>query len=204
MQTVKEYVFIFDIGNVMLDFDLEDLQKAIATDANIGLTRVRTEWQHPDFVDVETGRIEPEQHFALLSSRLGLTWTFAQYVDYWAGLFKVNPAGRQLYLELHQKGYRVAMLSNLGAHHWTAIQRRFPDFFTVGEQCFFSFALGLHKPDPRIYRAVCRELKVKPDQCVFLDDREDNVLGARSIGMHAHPYSANDPRPAEQFIAAFL
>lgn len=201
---MKEYVFIFDIGNVMLDFDLEDIQRAIAFDSNVALTRVQTEWQHSDFVDVETGRIEPEQHYTLLSSRLGLRWTFEQYVDYWVGLFRINPVGRQLYLDLHQKGYRVAMLSNLAEHHWTAIQRGYPDFFNVGEHHFFSFEMGLHKPDPRIYQAVCRDLKVEPRRCVFLDDMEENVSGARSIGMHAHRFSARDPRLAEQFIAAFL
>jgi putative hydrolase of the HAD superfamily len=42
---------------------------------------------------------------------------------------------------------------------------------------------GLRKPDPEIYRLVCDELSVEPDEAVFLDDLGVNLKPARAMGM---------------------
>ena len=46
-----------------------------------------------------------------------------------------------------------------------------------------SIAVGLRKPDPRIYQLVCRELDVEPAEAVFLDDIGSNLKTARALGM---------------------
>jgi epoxide hydrolase-like predicted phosphatase len=47
-----------------------------------------------------------------------------------------------------------------------------------------SSVVGLRKPDPRIYEHVCREMEVRPEEAVFLDDIGRNLKPARSLGMH--------------------
>ncbi len=46
-----------------------------------------------------------------------------------------------------------------------------------------SSALGLRKPDPRIYRHACAEIGVEPSRAVFLDDIGRNLKPARELGM---------------------
>lgn len=46
-----------------------------------------------------------------------------------------------------------------------------------------SSALGMRKPDPRIYRHACRALDVAPEEAVFLDDIGRNLKPARELGM---------------------
>jgi putative hydrolase of the HAD superfamily len=49
-----------------------------------------------------------------------------------------------------------------------------------------SCAVGLSKPDPRIYELACRRLDVRPDECVFVGDgANDELAGARRVGMRA-------------------
>ncbi|KPK21345.1 MAG: hypothetical protein AMK69_21945 [Nitrospira bacterium SG8_3] len=48
----------------------------------------------------------------------------------------------------------------------------------------FSSEVGMQKPDPEIYRLTLSRLKVEPQETIFLDDRERNVDGALSVGMH--------------------
>lgn len=57
-----------------------------------------------------------------------------------------------------------------------ALRACFDDFFE-------SSVLGLHKPDPRIYRHACRALDVEPSESVFLDDIGRNLKAARALGM---------------------
>jgi putative hydrolase of the HAD superfamily len=48
----------------------------------------------------------------------------------------------------------------------------------------FSADVGMQKPSPEIYRLTLARLQVEPQEALFLDDREKNVDGARSVGMH--------------------
>jgi putative hydrolase of the HAD superfamily len=45
--------------------------------------------------------------------------------------------------------------------------------------------VGLHKPQPEIYRLACERLGVEPDDAVFVDDLRENCAGAAAVGMAA-------------------
>jgi len=77
------------------------------------------------------------------------------------------------------RGLRVGALTNnwLGDDDGTrALRDHFDEFI---ESC----ALGLRKPDPRIYEHACRALGVEPEHTVFLDDIGLNLKPARAMGM---------------------
>jgi putative hydrolase of the HAD superfamily len=49
-----------------------------------------------------------------------------------------------------------------------------------------SCAVGLSKPDPRIYELACKRLDVRPDECMFVGDgANDELAGAERVGMRA-------------------
>jgi putative hydrolase of the HAD superfamily len=49
-----------------------------------------------------------------------------------------------------------------------------------------SCAVGLSKPDPRIYRLACERLEVEPEECLFVGDgANDELAGAERVGMRA-------------------
>ena len=49
-----------------------------------------------------------------------------------------------------------------------------------------SCAVGLRKPDPRIYRLACERLEVEPQECLFVGDgANDELAGAERVGMTA-------------------
>ncbi|KAI8489369.1 Bifunctional epoxide hydrolase 2 [Branchiostoma belcheri] len=52
-------------------------------------------------------------------------------------------------------------------------------FDLVVESC----RVGLRKPDPAIFHLTCRQLGVKPQEAVFLDDIGNNVKAARQLGI---------------------
>jgi putative hydrolase of the HAD superfamily len=63
-----------------------------------------------------------------------------------------------------------------------------------------SAALGLHKPDPRLFLAVCGRLGAAPADCVMVGDRIDNdivparLLGMRTIRFKCGRHAAQEPR----------
>jgi putative hydrolase of the HAD superfamily len=65
----------------------------------------------------------------------------------------------------------------------------------------FSAELRITKPDPRIYRYSLEHLGVDAAQALFLDDRQNNVDGARAIGMEGLLYST--PRKLHDDLASW-
>jgi putative hydrolase of the HAD superfamily len=51
-----------------------------------------------------------------------------------------------------------------------------------------SSVLGVAKPDPAYFAAACRSVDTPPDRCLFVDDQDRNVRGARAGGLSAHRY----------------
>jgi putative hydrolase of the HAD superfamily len=86
----------------------------------------------------------------------------------------------------HEK-LRTAMLTNnfvavgagSGARPAGAMAEVLHHFDVIVE----SSRTGLRKPDPAIYELVCRELDVRPEAAVFLDDLGVNLKPARAMGM---------------------
>ena len=45
--------------------------------------------------------------------------------------------------------------------------------------------IGATKPNPAMYNTICERLGAKPEECLFVDDREINLTGAEKCGLHA-------------------
>lgn len=95
------------------------------------------------------------------------------------------------YLATLRPRYRTAILSNsfVGAREREQALYSFGDDF---DPVIYSHEEGMEKPDPRFYRLACDRLAVSPADVVFVDDREENVAGAQSIGMPAVLFRDNE------------
>jgi putative hydrolase of the HAD superfamily len=58
---------------------------------------------------------------------------------------------------------------------------------------FCSAYIGMRKPEPRMFRAGVALLHFKPEQCVFIDDRDTNCAAAAQVGLHAIQYKGEEP-----------
>jgi putative hydrolase of the HAD superfamily len=58
-------------------------------------------------------------------------------------------------------------------------------FDEVFDAQFYSWELGVAKPDPAYFETIIETIKVSPERVLFLDDNEPNVDGARSAGLRA-------------------
>lgn len=86
--------------------------------------------------------------------------------------------------ELRRRGHRLGMISACSAEVpevWA--QTPFDGLF---HSTVFSCAVGVSKPDRRIYRIACDELDVEPGDCLFVGDgANDELPGAERAGMTA-------------------
>ena len=55
-----------------------------------------------------------------------------------------------------------------------------------------SAQLGLRKPNKKIFIYACNNLLAEPEECIFIDDTEINIIGANNIGMRGILYNPNN------------
>jgi putative hydrolase of the HAD superfamily len=86
--------------------------------------------------------------------------------------------------------YIIALLSNDIAE-WSAYLRERHGIGPYIDHAFVSSDLGLRKPDPRIYREALKMLKLKPSECVFIDDSPERVDAAAELGIASIFFNRN-------------
>ena len=103
---------------------------------------------------------------------------------------------------LQREGLRLALLTNNVKEFGDAWRATFPvdELFEVVVD---SSAVGMRKPDERIYRLTCERIGVDPTAAVFVDDNRDNVDAARAVGMEAVHFG-DDPWVAIDELDAIL
>ena len=85
--------------------------------------------------------------------------------------------------ELRERGYKVGLITVCTED----VELLWPESAFAGlfDAEIFSNAVGLSKPDPRIYRLCCEQLGVEPHESVFVGDgANDELEGARRVGLH--------------------
>jgi putative hydrolase of the HAD superfamily len=181
--------FIFDIGNVLIDFDLPRLLEMISKNSKVPLKDLKKTWTQKDTFDVETGKVDPKEHYHRYAESIGLKWSYEAWTMKWMDIYSINEAGMAIFRECRANGFSIYVLSNLAEYNKEAIEKKFDNFFEMFDESFFSYELGMHKPDPEIFLCVCSRIITPPEQCIFIDDLHENVQGARSIGMVAIQFS---------------
>ena len=97
------------------------------------------------------------------------------------------PGMYELVQDLKNRGVGVYGLTNWPAETFTEARRRFRTMGSI-ENYVVSSSVRLVKPDPAVYRLLLSKYSLKPEECLFIDDREDNVNAAIRLGMSGIVY----------------
>jgi glucose-1-phosphatase len=174
---------IFDIGGVLINQDLRALATGLSVRTGQDVDRVLSLFGRAVVRGVETGRVSSEGYFNRTIAPQLPGISYEDWIGAWMNNYSLNQAAWDLLEESRDRGHSTGILSNLSEFNKLAIERKFPHFFRGAHRNFLSYELGLHKPDAEAYLAVSRQLGIAPAGCLFLDDVEENVLGARAAGL---------------------
>ena len=86
-------------------------------------------------------------------------------------------------------GCKIFLLSNISAYfaeHYKEIP-----ILEKMDKCIFSGVCKLQKPDEKIYRYLCSECDIIPEETVFVDDRIENIEGAQKVGITGYLFDGD-------------
>jgi putative hydrolase of the HAD superfamily len=182
---------IFDLGNVLLDFDHRIAAERIAKFSSRNAEEIYGLFFDSELTGLfEEGKISPLQFFVRVKKILKLKIDFAAFLPIWNEIFFLSERNQAVYdLACRLKGrYALALLSNINSLHWEYLRKTF-GVFDVFERFFLSYALGLRKPDQDIYLEVLRILGALPHQVFYVDDRKELVEASRAQGIRGFVFT---------------
>jgi putative hydrolase of the HAD superfamily len=175
---------LVDFGGVLTSNVFESFRKfcreeGLDPEAFLALLRDDPE-ARKELRQVETGALDEEEFARRLGARLGVHET--------AGLVNrlfahIEPDEQMLAAVRRARGagIRTGLVSNsMGSGRYD--RDAFPQLF---DGVVISGEVGLHKPQPEIFRLGAERIELPPDACVFVDDLRENCEGAEAVGMTA-------------------
>ncbi|WP_326567097.1 HAD family phosphatase [Amycolatopsis rhabdoformis] len=101
-----------------------------------------------------------------------------------AGWSNLAPSSLELLEALSEAGAALALLSNAPSSFGRWVREQ--EWARLFRVTVFSGDVKCAKPDAEIFQLLLEKLGAKPEECLFFDDRESNVEGARAVGLRAH------------------
>lgn len=176
---------IFDFGNVLIEIDPARSIEAFETLGAPADLHLDADFFH----GFETGALTAAEFRRALRSQLRWASADSSIDRAWnALLLEIPPKTLHVLRSLRAQGYRLALLSNTNPIHIDEVRRRlgpfgYGEFARCFDRVFYSYEMGLRKPDPAIYALANRELGITtPAEVLFIDDNAANIASAAAYG----------------------
>ena len=172
---------IFDIGGVIVKFSNADYYKYISRVCKIGEPEVRRVIERRALDLFESGKMTSVEFERFISKNFEIHRNMVQWYNFYKNKVKINPDVVELIKELHET-YITAYITNIdrGRYNYTLDILDRDDFDFRFASCY----MGIRKPNIGIYKKALKEMHIKPEEAVFIDNMQENVIGARKAGMH--------------------
>ncbi|MBQ0078684.1 MAG: HAD family phosphatase [Eubacterium sp.] len=175
---------IFDIGRVLVEYDWVDYFGGLFDWNKKTMEAVRNAFfEHNIWKEVDRGRWSDEE---LMEAFISFEPDYEEEIKLaWAEIgtaIKESAHTKPWINDLKARGYQTLYLSNW-SHHLLDVAAPAMTFVDIMDGGVFSCDVELIKPDPAIYHAIIDKYDLVPEECVFLDDKQENIEAALGVGM---------------------
>ena len=175
---------IFDFGDVFVNLEKETSIEAFK---KLGLNGPNEDLISKNDL-FEKGKI----------SELEFIETFQKYIPQaeiedvrkaWNSIIGEFPLYRLEFLQMLSYKYRLFLLTNTDSVHISHFEHKvgisfFSDFYSCFEKVYYSYEMGMRKPQPEIFTTILNKHDLSPKRTLFVDDKKENTDMAKSLGLH--------------------
>ena len=106
----------------------------------------------------------------------------------WNSVIGEFPLYRLEFLQMLSTKYRLFLLTNTDAIHISRFEHMagisfFSDFYQCFEKVYYSFEMGMRKPEPEIFNYILKKHDLSPKRTLFVDDKKENTDAAAALGI---------------------
>jgi epoxide hydrolase-like predicted phosphatase len=172
---------IFDLGGVLVKVDLKPFIRQFSKAFKIEPDKLKKNENDGDYLDFQIGKINGENFHQITCENYNHFVPINRFKEIWTSMLVGEVDGTVAIInKLHEKKYALSLLSNTDSWHFEYSEKIIPDLHKF-EHKFLSYDLKMKKPDAEIFLTVAEKLGTKPEQCLFIDDLEQNIESAKSL-----------------------
>ena len=174
---------VFDLGNVLLDFDpdsyLDDLGYKDRTKEKLKSEIFETE----EWLMLDRGTISQEEAVKRWQQRNpGLKNKITDVMAGWEKILTLKEDSLQILKSLAEQNYNLYILSNFHQKAFSYVSKKY-DFFNYFDGQVISAEVELVKPEAEIYDHLLNKFDLKAEETIFIDDSMDNIKAALKKGI---------------------
>ena len=174
---------IFDFGDIYINLEKE---ATIAEFKKLGLNGPNEELLIMNDM-FERGKIT-EQQFIDGFKKFIPEADLHQIRKAWNAVIGEFPLYRLEFLQMLSSKYRLFLLTNTDSIHISRFEHMagisfFSDFYQCFEKVYYSFEMGMRKPDAEIFNYLLKKHDLSPKRTLFIDDKKENTDAAAALGI---------------------
>lgn len=176
---------IFDMGNVLLDYNPDAAMQMLGINEKAKPVIMKELFGGNEWVQLDLGNISVDEAFENIKQRIPEEYhtDLRKCIDGWDVCMVPVEGAKEFCEAVKSEGFGVYILSNAHKSFYSYFPRYFDlDFF---DGVVVSADVHTVKPDIKIYKHLLEKYNLKAEECLFIDDRADNVDGALKSGMKA-------------------
>lgn len=179
---------IFDIGGVLNHINFkkyyEDLEKYCDYTAN-EIHKFEREIR----TKLDLGQISKYDYCEFLQKKVNLRMNPEELFEFINNYKKMNFELLDFIKNKLKNKFKLYILSNNSQVFVTEIEHQ--NYDSLFDKIFYSFEMHIRKPEHKIYQMTLNEIKLKPKECLFIDDKEANLLSAQKLDINVYLFEDN-------------
>lgn len=182
---------IFDCGGVVFDVDYSislNSFKELTTKPELFNSISVNHFKHIAS-DFETGIQSIDEFYENIRTKYHLAASNSEIKDAWnAMLIEYIPESLD-YISKLKKKFTVSLFSNTNELHYIEFEPICRELLKTFDHCFYSHKIGFKKPNLDSFEQILKLTGYKPEETVFIDDSEENVIAASKLGIIPFHYT---------------
>lgn len=176
-------VIVFDLGGVIFKFDHMLPCKRLSKISGIPAQNIYENIFENEIGNLyDEGKITSDEFYLAVNNLLKINLPINEFNNIWSDIFKENLGVSRLIEGLKNKNYKLYLLSNTNEMHFNFIKNKF-EIINIFDDFILSYKVGYKKPNIEIFNILLKKTGFEASQHIYIDDLENFINIARSIGM---------------------
>ena len=195
---------VFDFGQVVVHFEPAYMVKKYVTDEKDAKLLAEVLFDRLYWDRLDAGTITDQEVLTACKARLPQNlWDVTETI-YYNWIYNIPEIEGMPDLIKHVKhthGKHVYLLSNISTY-FSDRADEIP-VLELFENCIFSAACGMVKPNVEIFEHLCKTCNILPEESIFVDDNAKNIESAKNFGLHGYLFDGDVAKLQQYFDKLF-
>jgi len=183
---------IFDIGGVVINDDFLSYAKKFEKKAGMSKEQIyRAILGSPEWRLYFKGKISEEKVWKAIKRKYLSPRIAEEIRKTWKGILVPIPATIELIKKL-KPGYKTFFISNVDRDCALYVRKKYPEIFRIFDSGIYSYETGMAKPEKGIYLHALKKFRLKPEECIYIDNQPENIPPAQELGIKAIKFQGTE------------